>query len=504
MVEGSQRPRRSSHAALLRAQRVVTVLAVLALLGTALGTFVAAASASNAARRELNAQGGAVASAVVETFRTANSRLLSLRALFETDEVVDAERFERFVDRIGLVPGMIGLGRVERITAGELARWRADHPETPPFQLGDDGHKLPLGDRAVYYLADLGTPASELGDNIGVDLGVYPDIVAAIEMTLARDVLGATDSVSLGDSEATSVLLMAPISSERSEGLIMGWIDLDAMLGDRLYDGLADLVDWSVTDVTDGAEPADWADWSATVALDDRLWRIDVVSTTVEQVWTVERILGAFAGVLVAIVLALIAFLLGRGAEARLELDRMEFLAEQKDQLLADVSHELRTPLPVVLEPVDVVSRTREIIARRGRPLDVRYSGPASLVADGDPLRIGQIVRNLVDNAARHGEPPIHINFQSDGECATVQVADAGRGIPECCREEVFVRGLARDHDHPGPTSASNGLGLAASRYLARRMAGDLTLLEDGKTFVLSLPLVARGAELTSVGTPPN
>ena len=109
--------------------------------------------------------------------------------------------------------------------------------------------------------------------------------------------------------------------------------------------------------------------------------------------------------------------------------------------------------------------------------------------AAADPLRVRQIVRNLVSNAARYGGPQVTVSVSPVGESAVVTVADNGPGIPEKDREAVF-QAYGRSHV-ARPRTGSIGLGLTVSRYLAEAMGGTLTYdYQDGESrFVFRIPV---------------
>jgi len=77
-------------------------------------------------------------------------------------------------------------------------------------------------------------------------------------------------------------------------------------------------------------------------------------------------------------------------------------------------------------------------------------------------------VRNLIENARRHGKPPVEIEVSRDHAVAVLEVLDAGDGIPEPEREHVFQPFHRLRGDAQG-----TGLGLALVRQIARLHGGD-------------------------------
>jgi signal transduction histidine kinase len=115
---------------------------------------------------------------------------------------------------------------------------------------------------------------------------------------------------------------------------------------------------------------------------------------------------------------------------------------------------------------------------KRGATLDVVLPG-AACWGSGDPDAIARVVRILVDNALRYGPPgePVRIEAHAALGRVMITVADAGPGIPPEEREHIFER------FHRGSRAASQGgfgLGLAIGRELARRMSGELEVLDEG------------------------
>ena len=109
-------------------------------------------------------------------------------------------------------------------------------------------------------------------------------------------------------------------------------------------------------------------------------------------------------------------------------------------------------------------------------------------VLQADNLRLRQIVRNLVGNAAKYTvRGQITITTAQRGELITVAVRDTGPGIAETQQALVFVPFVKLDG-----RSAGVGLGLDIARQLARLHGGDICLdsiVGQGSTFTLELPL---------------
>lgn len=122
---------------------------------------------------------------------------------------------------------------------------------------------------------------------------------------------------------------------------------------------------------------------------------------------------------------------------------------------------------------------------------DIPEDAPARAL--GDPLRLQQILSNLISNAVkftREGSVTVTVEWQQ-WIGLIIDVTDTGRGIPGDKLEAVFgtfEQARGGEGDHPGGA----GLGLAISRRLARHMGGDITvasIVRRGSRFRLELPL---------------
>ena len=126
---------------------------------------------------------------------------------------------------------------------------------------------------------------------------------------------------------------------------------------------------------------------------------------------------------------------------------------------------------------------------------DVRPIDPA-LVAIGDAERIGQVLLNLLTNAAKFTEARGRVTVSASASNGEVRIAvrDTGRGIPTSRLDEIFdpFVQLDRRRDLADASQQGIGMGLAISRELARGMGGELEVESAegaGSTFTLRLPL---------------
>ena len=97
------------------------------------------------------------------------------------------------------------------------------------------------------------------------------------------------------------------------------------------------------------------------------------------------------------------------------------------------------------------------------------------------------MLRNLLENARRHGAPPTELRVMRSATGTEIRVCDHGAGVPPAARERVFEP----FQRVPGATEATGaGLGLALVRSIARRHGGEARCEErpgGGSCFVVAL-----------------
>lgn len=115
------------------------------------------------------------------------------------------------------------------------------------------------------------------------------------------------------------------------------------------------------------------------------------------------------------------------------------------------------------------------------------------ILMNGDPLRLEQVIHNLVNNAVKYspagGEVVVRIERQA--EAALLSVSDKGLGIPTGALPQLFQRFYRADNVAAHHISGM-GIGLYVVREIVTRHGGtvDVTSTEDaGSTFTVRLPL---------------
>lgn len=235
--------------------------------------------------------------------------------------------------------------------------------------------------------------------------------------------------------------------------------------------------------------------------------------------------------------------------------------SEAKSRFLASMSHEMRTPLhgilglsrllrddemrPVALRRLDLLDRSGEHLLtvindvldvskieaghvhvdqlafnlnqlvdevagvstvtanRKGLQLWLRSELAVHETVVGDPMRLRQVLHNLLGNAIKfteRGSVTLTVQRLADGQSVSFAVQDTGIGIAESEQAHIFdafhqvANGLTRRH-------GGTGLGLTISRQLCLAMGGDLRCSSQrqvGSTFECLLPLPV--SELDAAG----
>ncbi|MGW1874302.1 sensor histidine kinase [Streptomyces sp. NPDC001975] len=174
---------------------------------------------------------------------------------------------------------------------------------------------------------------------------------------------------------------------------------------------------------------------------------------------------------------------------------RLQALAEDL-LLLARLDTRTSIADPETVDLTALASRLTEQYPLTERPLTLTCDSTAPAHAHGNPDEYERLLRNLIDNAARHAAHRIQITIRNQDAWVVLTVHDDGPGVPTEDAERIFERFVrlddARSRDHGG-----TGLGLAIARDLAHRHRGTLTLTPRtlGACFQLRLPRAATPAE---------
>jgi signal transduction histidine kinase len=181
----------------------------------------------------------------------------------------------------------------------------------------------------------------------------------------------------------------------------------------------------------------------------------------------------------------LAAELLKGAADPKIKAGLEQDIAEL-DELLDEILLAARldaVQTPERIEDLDLLATAAEECARHD---DVHLEGsPQKLRGDARLLR--RLLRNLLENAKRHGSPPTQMRVSRDGDFAVVRVWDSGPGPAQDEFERVFEPFYRRRDAQAG---TGTGLGLSLVRQIARRHGGDARceMIEDSRSgFVVTL-----------------
>lgn len=187
---------------------------------------------------------------------------------------------------------------------------------------------------------------------------------------------------------------------------------------------------------------------------------------------------------------------------------QVDHLVRLVDDLL-DVSKVTRGKIELKIERVDLaqtlgkaVEMASLLIEQRRHRLEVEIE--PGVAWEGDPVRLAQVVSNLLTNAARYTEPGGHIRLQArrDGNDAVVSVRDTGIGLAPEVRGQVF------DLFFQGRRSIDRaegglGIGLALVKNIVELHGGGVEARSEGRglgsEFVVRLPLQRGAGMLTPV-----
>ncbi len=140
--------------------------------------------------------------------------------------------------------------------------------------------------------------------------------------------------------------------------------------------------------------------------------------------------------------------------------------------------------LAVQLEPVDPTDIVRAVV---DDTFDLTLVNDSRPLVVTDPMRLQQMLGNLLSNARKYGEPPFEVRVTPAGSHVSITVEDSGAGVPEAFRPRLFQE-YSRA---PGTTARGTGLGLFVVRALAEAQGGSVTYaprVPHGSIFTLSLP----------------
>lgn len=240
-----------------------------------------------------------------------------------------------------------------------------------------------------------------------------------------------------------------------------------------------------------------------------------------------------------------------------------------KTQFLAKISHDIRTPLNAILGSADLLSQTpldadqseyvdmfrrnsrrlvalindfldfsrieagavrvdrtdfrprqivdeavrtfRDLASRKGIDLIVAIEPDVPDSLNGDPVRIQQVLTNLLSNALKFiqlGQVDVRVNVVTikGKPFLRFDVSDTGPGIAAMDQERIFGLFAQLPNQPPGALTVGCGLGLTICRELVQLMGGDISIdseLGAGSTFRFTVPLILAEQGLRDAGKSP-
>lgn len=233
-----------------------------------------------------------------------------------------------------------------------------------------------------------------------------------------------------------------------------------------------------------------------------------------------------------------------------------------RDDLIASVSHELRSPLTSILGYLDLAREEPNMSDGTQRMLEVAYSnserlllivtdllraasdsdkqltmtfsqtdvaqiardsveahqimasereveleltGDETAIANVDPMRMRQVIDNLITNAIKYNLEwgSVTVNVEVENDRVNLSVRDTGQGIPAADLPRIFDR-FYRTNSARTSATVGTGLGLSITREIVHRHGGELTVTSElgiGTTFRLTVPTTRDSAAPAAAGS---
>lgn len=191
--------------------------------------------------------------------------------------------------------------------------------------------------------------------------------------------------------------------------------------------------------------------------------------------------------------------------------DRVLTMTHLLDDLL-DISRISHQKLELQKKEVDIVAIVRSsvqsmegYIEKRARSFNVTFPHTEKLILLADPIRLEQIIVNLLSNAAKYTPEggTIDLIVSRDGNMAMIRVRDSGIGIPTNMLTRIFEPFLQLNASQ---ASGGLGIGLTLTQRLVEMHGGTIEAqspgVGQGSEFVVRLPLLTSPPLFLPVGTP--
>ncbi|MEK7773080.1 MAG: ATP-binding protein [Deltaproteobacteria bacterium] len=183
------------------------------------------------------------------------------------------------------------------------------------------------------------------------------------------------------------------------------------------------------------------------------------------------------------------------------EIDRMNYIVRNLLELARmDMEKGAASPRgPVGLDKIvaERVEQLRRIALDSGVEMSIIKDMPATVA--GDPVRLGQLVFNLLDNALKYtprgGE--IEVSLEREGDTAVLMVKDTGAGIAREDLPCIFDRFYRADKARTGGIGGA-GLGLSICKEIIEAHGGAIGVESEagkGSVFTVKLPIAVEGRD---------
>jgi signal transduction histidine kinase len=168
------------------------------------------------------------------------------------------------------------------------------------------------------------------------------------------------------------------------------------------------------------------------------------------------------------------------------------FLAQCDD---GDFSSPLTMPAEIAALDAIVADESARLVQRWTAAVDVEIDLPPGRAAvAGRPEHLARVVRNLLENAARHARRTVSVTLRAEGGELELVVADDGPGIEPADRSRVFDR-FTRLDDARSRDEGGSGLGLPIAREIVEAHSGRIFIGDGpGGRLVVRLPRAPSGA----------
>lgn len=468
----------------------------------------------------------------------------------EFTRFVDSLDLPEGMSSIGYAPLVPARG----LEAFEAARQEED-ATYEVYELDPSGVKTGVGERGSYFPVSVDHTRQGFSSSEGFDLGSEDIRGTAIAESRQSGEPVLTEFIDLPGDEAagdTKVILAAHDSTGTFVGVVFASLQVDELLDRLITESFGPTAVFDFVDVTGiGSEAQvpvrESTRWADVVQEQNRLWLFAIDLQGVELADQNVSLVLVF-GLLATGLATTLSYVVARFWTTRQQMSRLREVTAAKDSFLAGVGHELRTPLTSVVGfaeilaagwssmETDEVDEYLRVIKQGGRDLSelvdelltierivtntlairltdtdlgVALSQTLSHLnlsdeprietkldveaALADPLRLRQVLRNLLGNATRYASSVVIVEAKRESGSVDISISNDGPCVSGERRLHLFTTYVEElTPGQPVPI----GAGLWISHTLARAMGGDLTYVCEGglSTFRLSLRAVPNRA----------